>query len=108
MPNHTPLTERFWTKVAQDGDCWTWLAARNSRGYGIFSTGGRLQLAHRASYEYMRAEIPDGLTIDHLCRNRLCVNPDHLDPVTTRVNNARSQSERTASARRVWAARKAA
>ena len=108
MLNATPLTDRFWSKVAQEGDCWIWRAATNSRGYGVFSTAGVLQLAHRASYEYMRCEIPEGLTIDHLCRNRRCVNPDHLDPVTTRVNNARSQGTRTASARRAWAAKKAA
>lgn len=102
------LTDRFWGKVREDGECWTWMGAVNSRGYGVTSIAGKLHLAHRAAFAYMCADIPDGLTIDHLCLNRLCVNPAHLDPVTTRVNNARSQPGRSLAAARVWKERKAA
>ena len=65
----------------------------NSAGYGVFSIGrfGRIY-AHRWSYEHHVAPIPEGLVIDHLCRTPLCVNPDHLEPVTQRVNVHRGVS----------------
>ena len=80
---------RFWAKVfAEDGAaCWRWLAAVNTSGYGHFRTSAhRTRLAHRMAYEMCVGPIPEGLTLDHLCRNRLCVNPAHLEPVTVREN----------------------
>lgn len=73
--------------------CWLWVGDCDSLGYGRFYewTNGRsrVRLAHRVVYEFERGEIPEGLDLDHLCRNPSCVNPDHLEPVTHAVNMAR-------------------
>lgn len=68
--------------------CWEWTAV-TSNGYGQMKVAGKNRYAHRLSYEWYVGEIPEGLTIDHLCRNRRCVNPGHLEPVTQRENIAR-------------------
>jgi hypothetical protein len=81
--------ERFWTKVDKTDDCWLWTAARNRHGYGVCWNGTSTMLAHRFAYGH---PIPDGLQIDHLCRVRHCVNPDHLELVTNRENWRRGQS----------------
>lgn len=80
--------ERFWSKVDRRGDdeCWEWTASRNHFGYGKFSKGNSWVRAHRFSWELANGPIPDGLVIDHLCRNTACVNPAHLEPVTHREN----------------------
>lgn len=82
---------RFWTKVAPAAwdECWLWTAGLNDSGYGKFRYRGRAERAHRVAYELMIGPIPDGLQLDHLCRVRRCVNPYHLDPVTTAVNTQR-------------------
>jgi HNH endonuclease len=80
---------RFWSKVDRQGDadCWSWLDAPDEDGYGYFRTGRKMVRAGRYSWELANDDrIPDGLVIDHLCRNRICVNPRHLEPVTNRVN----------------------
>ena len=85
---------RFFDKVDGAGDCWVWLGAVNDRGYGEFSIRSRRVKAHRWAYEYLRSEIPDGLELDHLCRNRACVNPWHLEPVDHRENVVRAYGAR--------------
>jgi hypothetical protein len=75
------------TVVDPDTGCWLWQGAL-SNGYGTLSVGKRSRGAHRLSYEAHRGEVPRGLEIDHLCRVRCCVNPDHLEPVT-HVENVR-------------------
>lgn len=75
-----------------DNGCWVWLRSRTSAGYGTAwdPASKRLVTAHRLYYEQARGPIPDGEHIDHLCRNRLCVNPDHLEAVSVTENNQRS------------------
>lgn len=83
-----PLTERFWEKVDKEGPggCWLWIGARLDLGYGVFWVDGATVRAHRYSYELAEGPIPDGLVLDHLCRNPPCVNPAHLEPVQQREN----------------------
>lgn len=80
--------KRFWDKVDKSGDCWIWLSYIDNHGYGRFSSHGRSVRAHRFSYELSKGSIPSGFEVDHNCRNRSCVNPDHLDAVT-RADHAR-------------------
>jgi hypothetical protein len=86
---------------SQADGCWHWTGRVARDGYGFLHVGGgRYVLAHRWSYEHHVGPIPEGLTIDHLCRVRHCVNPEHLEPVTQRVNNLRSESEPAKNARK--------
>lgn len=85
-----PVEERFWEKVDTNGPsgCWSWGGSRSSQGpgYGQILLDGHKLMAHRFSYEMLVGPIPAGMEIDHLCRNMMCVNPSHLEPVTHRVN----------------------
>jgi hypothetical protein len=69
--------------------CWVWSGHRTDEGYGVLVVGRRRRPAHRISYEHFYGPVGDGLVIDHLCRNRACVNPDHLEAVPNEVNVAR-------------------
>ena len=87
---------RFWPRVRKlDSGCWEWTGARQAVGYGYFWDGKRRTYAHRWSYERHVGPIPDGLTIDHLCRNTSCVNPAHMEIVTRAENNRRRHALRT-------------
>ena len=79
-------------KVTIRGDCWIFTGCLNSRGYGCIQHEGRVQLAHRVAYETAIGPIPGGLTIDHLCMVKSCVNPAHLEPVTLAENLRRSRA----------------
>lgn len=98
MGTHIMLNAGFWERVDRCGhpaSCWEWLGSIRPDGYGMY----RGRRAHRVSYELMKGEIGQGLTIDHLCRNRSCVNPDHLEPVTGVVNTMRGESPHAKHAR---------
>ena len=80
--------------------CWQWLGGKQENGYGRTTRRGSDCLAHRFVYRRLRGEIPEGLTLDHLCRNRLCVNPDHLEPVTAGENVLRGVGPCAVNARK--------
>ena len=83
---------RFLKKVEiDDSGCWVWKGAKVSGGYGSLMIRGKYFSSHRYSYEVHKSPIPKGLHLDHLCRNRACCNPDHLEPVTQRENNLRGE-----------------
>ena len=88
------IIQRFVNKIDHDANtfCWNWTACKDKDGYGVFGFRGKNVRAHRFAYEYWNKQIPQGLQIDHLCRNRKCVNPTHLETVTLGENVRRSPS----------------
>lgn len=95
-------TDRFWAKVDRQGvdDCWPWTGAKIPEGYGHLRWDGRVQGAHRVSYQIHVGPIPSGLEIDHLCRNPSCVNPDHLRACTHAQNLESSQNVTAVNSRK--------
>jgi hypothetical protein len=86
----------LWSKVKVQPGCWEWQGRRDRDGYGKKGN----DLVHRLSYEEFYGSIPEGLTIDHLCRNRACVNPAHMEPVTREENVLRGESFGAQNARK--------
>lgn len=79
--------KKLMEQVTVDPDgCWIWTGATNSADYGIMRVKNKLTLVHRLSHEFFKGEILNGLTIDHLCRVRKCINPSHLEAVTNKEN----------------------
>ena len=110
------LEERLWPKVDKNGPlfqatpCWIWTACCGTGGYGQFSltpigANKRITPAHRVIYELLVNPIPNGLTLDHLCKRRNCVNPEHLEPVTLRVNILRGNGIGVQNAHRTYCKR---
>ena len=98
--NSRTIVDQFFSHVTEnESGCWVWDKPKPN-GYGQFMEGKKSHLPHRWIYTFMVAAIPDGLQIDHLCRNRACVNPYHLEPVPQPVNNARSESPTAVNARK--------
>ena len=94
-----PLEVRMMGHVVVVESCWEWVGGTSSTGYGRVYDGNRMAQAHRVMYEIRVGPIPDGMEIDHLCRNRRCINPDHMEPVTHRENSARGLSPSAVSRR---------
>ena len=92
--------ERFFKKVKKTAYCWEWLGCKNGTGYGWFGMNKEIMGAHRASYELFVGKIPKGMTIDHKCRNRSCVNPKHLRVMSFKENNAIGNSPSAINARK--------
>lgn len=88
--HHSRTPMQRWAKFVKLGvlhdHCWRWTGGITAQGYGGFYYDGKEQLAHRDSYERFIGPVPDDLELDHLCKNTWCVNPEHLEPVTTREN----------------------
>ena len=101
MTIHTlaQFKESFWKRVdKKESGCWEWTGKVNNFGYGQCQFAGRAMQSHRVSYEWTYREIPNGKVIDHICRNRKCVNPSHMEAVTIGENVLRGLSP--------WAIRK--
>jgi hypothetical protein len=87
-----PASDRFWRRVEKTPGCWIWTGSRTRDGYGQFTSARICVGAHRYSYESLRGPIPPGMQLDHLCRTRECVRPDHMEPVTQAENTRRKQN----------------
>lgn len=101
MPRTTE--ERFWSKVDTSGGpdaCWPWMGCTNADGYGRFMLAGRVEQSHRVAYVIMREPIDPGLQVDHLCRNRCCANPKHMEIVTAAENTMRGISPPAVNSRK--------
>lgn len=96
-----PLELRLWSRVEKGEGCWLWTGTVDGHGYGVLGRGGRGEgnvLAHRAAWELTHGPIDEARPhLDHLCRVRLCVNPEHLEPVTQAENNRRAWAVNRAS-----------
>jgi len=99
------IEERFWPHVEKTKSCWNWKAGLDSHGYGFIKLNKVNAKAYRVAYELVKGPIPEGKQIDHLCRNRKCVNPDHLEPVTRRENILRGEGVSAINARKTHCSR---
>jgi hypothetical protein len=101
----TPASDRFWSQVEGSGveKCWPWRGYRRRGGYGLFNVSRTrwAVAAHRFAYEDLIGPIPEGLDIDHLCRNPSCVNPWHMEPVPRAVNVARANTNRSTTTQEI-------
>lgn len=102
-----PEAERFWSKVEAQGPCLEWAAGRDSNGYGNFqlSETNVSVPAHVWAYRHLVGPIPEGMELDHLCRNRGCVDPSHLEPISHRDNILRGNAPAAQNARKTHCVR---
>lgn len=99
MSANNSLAARLYGRTVMNGECWEFTGAL-TKGYGRINANGRQRLAHCVSYELQVGDVPDGLQLDHTCRNRRCVNPSHLRPVTQRENILCGESPAAKNARK--------
>lgn len=94
--------EKFWVKTMKcESGCIEWIAARDTGGYGVFSVCGKMKKAHRVAFVLAhREDVPTGLILDHICRNKACVNQEHLQAVTQRINVLRGDAPPSKQVRR--------
>lgn len=110
MPAAIPFEDRFWKYVSPIpfSGCWIWLGVLEKNGYAKITTGyknagtRKTRWAHRVSYEHFVGPIPEGMDLDHACRVRCCVNPEHLEPVTRAENSLRGVGPDLARLRPTW------
>lgn len=97
------LPEKIKARTKVTDSCWIWTGAKNGRGYGVLKFCGerKWRMAHRVTFELLKSKIPAGLVIDHLCRNTSCVNPEHLEAVSQKVNVLRGTSPVAKGARKM-------
>ncbi len=91
-PKPRPALERFEAMIDRSGECWQWTGSIRPNGYASFYVDNKTTSAHRFAYTAFIGPIPEGLVIDHLCRNRSCVKPAHLESVPQRQNVLRGAS----------------
>lgn len=87
LPRSASLRERLEFRTDKSGECWFWTGAKAGGGYGYLRYGGKSLRAHRVSYELNVGKIGEGMEVDHKCRNRACVKPDHLQAVSSQQNS---------------------
>jgi hypothetical protein len=94
---HVSVSDRLWLSVFKTSDygCWVWTGRKQREGYGRIVVNGITTGVHRVAYEMAKGPIPDGMTIDHLCRNKACVNPAHMEVVSFGENSRRQMLSRT-------------
>lgn len=88
---HPRIVQKIHFKAVEA--CWTWTGGDSGNGYGKVRFQGKMHMAHRLIYTLLIGEIPEGMVLDHLCRNRRCVNPHHLEPVTVKENTHRGEAK---------------
>jgi len=94
------VADRIFTKISYVGDCWIFGGSKDRNGYGRTTINAKMVNTHRVVYELVCGHIPDGLSLDHLCRTPSCVNPKHLEPVTHKENVLRGSGPTAINAKK--------